>query len=192
MLANELDLIKRCQNGDLDAFGDIYELYVNKIYDFIYFRTSHKETAEDLTSLVFIKALEKIKDFNIELGYFSAWIYRIARNSVIDYYRTKKTTANIDDHPEIKDSSDLEYEIEIRCSIEKVRKHIDKLNKEQRDILVMRIWDGLSYEEISKIIGKSEANCKVIVSRSLALIRKESILVFLILIINQFITNFKR
>ncbi|MEZ7821129.1 MAG: sigma-70 family RNA polymerase sigma factor [Patescibacteria group bacterium] len=192
MLANELDLIKRCQNGDLDAFGDIYELYVNKIYDFIYFRTSHKETAEDLTSLVFIKALEKIKDFNIELGYFSAWIYRIARNSVIDYYRTKKTNANIDDHPEIKDSSDLEYEIEIRCSIEKVKKHINKLNKEQRDILVMRIWDGLSYDEISKIIGKSEANCKVIASRSLALIRKESILVFLILIVNQFITSFKR
>ena len=86
----------------------------------------------------------------------------------------------------------MEYEIEIRCSIEKVKKHINKLNKEQRDILVMRIWDGLSYDEISKIIGKSEANCKVIASRSLALIRKESILVFLILIVNQFITSFKR
>lgn len=189
MLANELDLIKRCQSGDIDAFGEIYEMYVNKIYDFVYFRTSHKETAEDLTSLVFMKALEKIKDFNLELGYFSAWLYRIARNSIIDHYRTKKFTANIDDHAELKDSTDIEYEIDIKCSIDKVKKHIDKLNKEQKDILVMRIWDGLSYEEISKIIGKSEANCKVITSRSLALIRKESILVFLILVSTQIISK---
>lgn len=190
MLANELDLVKKCQNGEFEAFGELYEMYVNKIYDFIYFRTSHKETAEDLTSLVFIKALEKIKDFNLELGYFSAWIYRIARNTIIDHYRTKKPLSNIEDHLEIKDSSDIEYEIEIKCSIEKVRNHIDKLNKEQKDILIMRIWDGLSYEEISKIIGKSEANCKVIVSRALSNIRKESILVFLILMVNQFVSNF--
>jgi len=190
MLASELELIKRCQRGDIEAFGDIYEMYVNKIYDFIYFRTSHKETAEDLTSLVFMKALEKIKDFNIELGYFSAWIYKIARNSIIDHYRTKKVNSNIDDHLDIKSSTDLEYEIEIKCSIEKVKKYINKLNKEQRDIIIMRIWDGLSYDEIAKIIGKSEANCKVIVSRSLALIRKESILVFFILITNQIISNF--
>ncbi len=192
MLANELDLIKKCQNGDFEAFGDIYDLYVNKIYDFIYFRTSHKETAEDLTSLVFIKALEKIKDFNLELGYFSAWIYRIARNSVIDFYRTKKTTSNIDDYQNIKSPTDIEYEIDIKCSIEKVKKYIENLNKEQKDILIMRIWDGLSYEEISKIIGKSEANCKVIVSRSLSLIRKESILAFLILVASQLITNIKK
>lgn len=192
MLTNELEIVKKCQSGDLDAFGELYEMYVNKIYDFIYFRTSHRETAEDLTSLVFIKALEKIKDFNIELGYFSAWIYRIARNSIIDHYRTKKVNENIDDHSEIKDSTDLEYEIDIKCSIDTVKKHINKLNKEQKDIIVMRVWDGLSYEEISKIIGKSEANCKVILSRALTAIRKESVLVFLILIMGQFISNFKK
>lgn len=192
MFTNELDLVKKCQTGEIDAFAELYDLYVDKIYKFIFFRTSHRETAEDLTSLTFTKALEKIKDFNIELGYFSAWIYRIARNTVIDFYRTKKNKQNSELTEETEDENNVEYDIDIKCSLEKVKTQIDKLSKEQKDILIMRIWDGLSYEEISKIVGKSEANCKVITSRALSMIRKESAITFLTLMFIQFISNIKK
>ncbi len=187
---NEIDLVKQCQKGEVDAFASLYDIYAEKIYNFIYFRVSHRETAEDLTSLVFTKALEGIDNFNIELGYFSAWIYRIARNTVIDFYRTKKNNQDLDD--EITDENDLEYDIDIKCSLDNVKKQINRLTREQKDILVMRIWDGLSYEEISKIVGKSEANCKVITSRALATIRRSSTLTFLFLIFVQILSNIKK
>lgn len=187
---NDIDLVKQCQKGELDAFADVYDMYAEKIYNFIYFRVSHRETAEDLTSLVFTKALENINNFNLELGYFSAWLYRIARNTIIDFYRTKKVNQDLDD--DIVDDDNLEYNIDIKCSLENVKKQINKLSREQKDILVMRIWDGLSYEEISKIVGKSEANCKVITSRALAIIRKQSTMTFLLLICLQILSNIKK
>ena len=97
MDSKEQKLIKDCLGGDLKKFGGLYELYIDKIYKFIYFKTHHKETAEDLVSQTFFKALENIKGFDPSKGKFSSWLYRIARNCVIDYYRTKKAKIDIYD-----------------------------------------------------------------------------------------------
>ena len=97
MHIDEKKIIKDCKKGDLEKFSGLYDVYIGKIYRFIFYKTSHKETAEDLTSETFTKALKSIEGFSANKGTFQAWLFRIARNTVIDFYRTKKDLKNIDD-----------------------------------------------------------------------------------------------
>jgi DNA-directed RNA polymerase specialized sigma24 family protein len=75
-----------------EQFTEVYDLYASRIYQFIYYKTYHKETAEDLTSSTFLRAFENLHQFNPERGSIGAWIYQIARNLVTDHYRAKKKT----------------------------------------------------------------------------------------------------
>lgn len=181
MEINELQIIQECQSGNLDRFAEIYDLYIKKIYSFIYYRTGHKETAEDITSLVFMKSMDKIGSFNSGQGNFSSWLYRIAKNSVIDHYRTKKDTANIDDILDLGQSDNFNNKLDTSLKLEEVKKYLQKFSKEQREIIIMRVWDELSYKEIAEITGKSEGAIKMIVSRIMGSIRKELSLVGLII-----------
>lgn len=165
----ELALIKACQSGDSQSFGDLYEKYFKKIYSFVYYRISHKETTEDLVSIVFTKALENISKFN--KGYFSAWLYQIARNTVIDHYRTNKSTQDLERMAELSVDNPILENMDNGIELQEIKAKLDKLNEIQRDIIIMRVWDGLSYKEISQIIGKSENNCKMIFSRALKELR---------------------
>ena len=175
-------LIELCQKGDLVNFASLYDFYIKKIYDFIYFKTHHKQTAEDLTASTFLKALENIKKYDTRKGKFSSWLYRIARNSVIDHYRTQKHTSNIEDAWDLSSGDDVASSADFKESIEKVKSSLNKLNAEQRDIVILRTWSELSYGEISQIVGKSEANCKVIFSRAISKLKDQEILTILILL----------
>lgn len=165
----ELALIKACQSGDAQSFGQLYEKYFKKIYSFVYYRVSHKETTEDLVSLVFTKALENISKFH--KGYFSAWLYQIARNTVIDHYRTSKATQDLDSTVELHIDNQISELMDNSIELQEIKEKLDKLNEIQRDIIIMRVWDGLSYKEIAQIVGKSESNCKMIFSRGLKELR---------------------
>jgi RNA polymerase sigma-70 factor (ECF subfamily) len=180
MAISEETLINRCQKGNLKYFSEIYDLYVRKIYEFIYFKTHHKQIAEDLTSQTFLKSLENIQKYNLEKGRFSSWLYAIARNSVIDYYRTKKHDLNIDDAWDISSKDDTALDTENKEKIEKLKIHLKKLTSDQRDVMILRVWNDMSYKEISEIVGKSEANCKMIFSRATEKIRKEQIFAILL------------
>ncbi|KKW00944.1 MAG: hypothetical protein A2898_02170 [Candidatus Kerfeldbacteria bacterium RIFCSPLOWO2_01_FULL_48_11] len=169
--ARERSVLEACQRGDTEMFGELYDAYIEKIYSFIFYRTSHRETAEDLTSVTFTKALEHISTFRG--GSFSSWLYRIARNTVTDHYRTSKNVTSLDDAIAVMaGKSDVE-DSERRLIIEQVKQYLHTLKQEHQDVVLMRIWDDLPYERIAEITGKSEANCKMIVSRSLSSIRKQ-------------------
>lgn len=180
---NEIEIIKKCQLGDLKDFSLLYGTYVKKIYDFIYYRTNHKETAEDLTSRAFMKALEKIGSFDSEKGSFSSWIYRIARNSVIDHYRTKKIDADIADLWDLDSGDDIERDFDTKEKLKKVDEYLKTLKSEQREILIMRVWQEMSYKEIAEILGKSEASCKMSFSRAVTKLKKEMPLSLLLLLL---------
>lgn len=171
---NDRKIVESCQKGGLDEFGKLYDKYVKKIYDFIYYKSYHKETAEDLTSQTFIKALDNIKTFRSDKGSFASWLYRIARNNVIDYYR-KKERGNVDiyDFWGLASEENIAYDIDVKEKLGQVESYLKKLNGEQREIVIMKIWNGLSYKEISGVIGKSEASCKMTFSRTMAKLRKE-------------------
>lgn len=169
--AEEEKIVIACQNGDPEKFGELYDLYIRKIYDFVYYKTHHKETAEDITSLVFLKAFEKIKSFDHTKGSFSSWVYQIARNSVIDHYRTKKAFISIDDVWDLAGKEDIARDFDTAQKLEKVEKYINALNGEQRDIVMLRVWQEMPYREIAEIMGKSEASCKMAFSRAMGELR---------------------
>ena len=89
----ERKIISECKAGQSEAFSQMYDLYVKKIYKFIFYKTFHTQTAEDLTSEVFYKALKNIDKFDFKYK-FSTWIYKIAQNAITDYFRTYKKTIN--------------------------------------------------------------------------------------------------
>jgi RNA polymerase sigma-70 factor (ECF subfamily) len=178
---NEEKIIKNCQNSNLKEFTFLYEKYIRKIYDFVYYKTHHKETAEDLVSLVFMKALEKIGSFDLEKGTFQAWLYQIARNTVIDHYRTRKKDRNIEDVWDLAGDEDLARDLDTREKLKQVEKYLKNIKSEHRDIIIMRVWQGLGHAEIAQALGKSEASIKMIYSRAIRKLRKEMPLAIYIL-----------
>lgn len=166
MQYNEKELIEHSQRGDSNAFGHLYDRHVRTIYDFIYYKTRHKETAEDLTSQTFFKALKSIGSVDPTRSIIS-WLYKIAHNSVLDHYRTTKHMGDIDDCYDLKDDTDTVSELDNAEEVKKVKEYLHTLTPTERDIIIMRVWQELSYKEIAEIIGKTEANCKMIYSRTL-------------------------
>lgn len=169
----EKQIIKACQAGNFEGFGELYEVYVKKIYSFVFYKTYHKETAEDIVSVVFMKALENIGSYKPGRGSFSAWLYGIARHAVVDHFRAVRPSVNIEDVWDLADEQNLEIDIDAREKLNEVKKYLAKFKPMHREIIMMRLWQGLSYREISEIIGFSEVNCKMIFSREMAKLREE-------------------
>ena len=167
----EKQTIIRAQKGEKDAFSNLYDKYLRKIYDFIYYKTHHTETAEDITSIVFMKAWKSIGTFKGE--YFSAWLYCIARNAVIDHYRTSRAHSNIDDAWDLSNNEDVSADADTKLKVQNIQEYIKKLSSTERDILIMRIWQDMPYKEIAEIINKSEGNCKVIFGRTIKKLKEQ-------------------
>lgn len=170
---DEDEAIQACLNGKLEKFSLLYEKYAQKIYSFVYYKTFCRETAEDITSTSFMKALDKIKSYDKGKGSFSSWLYRIAYNSVIDHYRKKKHHADIDEVWDLDSGEDIAADAAEKESSEELRSYIAKLPEEKREVLIMRVWQQMSFKEIAETTGKSEANCKMTFHRLLKKMKKE-------------------
>ena len=96
-LANERQLVLQAQAGNSEAFGQLYDAYMERIYRFVYFRVEDQQTAEDITSQVFLKAWNNLDRFQFSRTPYLAWLYTIAHNAVIDHYRTRKVSTALDD-----------------------------------------------------------------------------------------------
>ena len=175
-MQNELELIVLAQSGQSDAFGKLYDAYIKKIYNFIYYKTWHQETAEDITSQTFFKALNALKKFNPEKGSFSSWLYQIARNNISDHFRSLKPTTDIEDAWDLSDKTDILADTDTKLKLEKLRGGLSILTNEQREIVILRVWEGLSHKEIAEILDKNESTIKVSYSRAVAKIRKEIVI----------------
>jgi len=176
----EVDFIKSAQNGDSDAFAVLYDAYISQIYKFIYYKTLHQETAEDITADVFIKAWRKLSQFRD--GSFIAWLYTIARNAVIDYYRRNREHKNIEDCWDLKDESDFLAMIDQGLNLEKMKAALKFLKSEDREILIMRFWQELSFVEIAERLNKKEGAVKMSCVRALERLRTKMPLALFILL----------
>jgi len=174
------DLIRRSLAGEAAAFSELYYRYLDKIYRFVFFKTMHKETAEDLTSQIFIKGYEKLNTFDLTQS-FQPWIYQVARNTVIDFYRARHEHANLEDFWSLP-GADEKQQQEQRWDLGRVKEYLEKLSAEQREIVLLRLWEGLSYQEIADLLGKSEAACKMSFSRAIAKIRAEVLISLLFIL----------
>lgn len=174
-----------CKKWQLEYFWELYEKYVDQIYKFIYLKTYNVELSQDLTSQTFLKALDKISTFkNDETSSFKSWIYRIAYNLVIDDYKTKKESINLEEILEIWFEQNLWKNLDDKEKLKKVFNYFNTLNKKHKEILIMRLWDDLSYKEISEISNQSVDNCKKIVSRTLSQIPTTYMSLLFILLLN--------
>jgi len=168
------------RRADEHWFAEVYDSYAERIYQFIYYKTYHRETAEDLTSHTFLKAFENLGRFDPARGTMSTWLYQIARNLVIDHYRTKRHMVSVHDIWDLASEEDLEVDVENRVRLEQIHSVLKGLPVEQRDIIIMRVWQELPYKEIALIMGKSEASLKMMYSRTIARLKDHVSVVFII------------
>ncbi len=165
-------LIIRAQKGDQEAFTQLYEAYYLRVYRFIYFRVSHKETAEDLTEEVFIKIFGSIAKLD-KIGAFEGWIFQISRNIVIDYYRKKKQNIPIEAvenileyETNIIDTVNLEFNQKILLSL------LTELTEEQQIVIKMKFLEDLDNVVIAEALGKTEGAIRVIQHRAITKLKE--------------------
>lgn len=168
---NVAELVGRAKTGDSQAFALIYDTFIKKIYDFIFYKTMHQQLAEDLTSQTFLKAWKKISQF--QKGNFSAWLYTIARNIVVDHYRSQKEILAVEDFWDLKADDDVLGEVEERLKIEKLQQGLARLKSSEREILMLRLWQDLPFKEIAVILGKNEGAAKMSFARAMESLKKE-------------------
>ncbi len=160
----------RLQAGDTEAFGFFYDQYAEKIYRFVYFKTSEKELAQDITHEVFLKAWEYIVD-NKTIENLQAYLYKMARNKIADYYRSRDRQTTF-----LKDEVDTIgapiEESETNADIYILEKHLKSLKDEDQEIIILRHIEGLNIEEMSNILGKDKNNVRVTLHRAIAKLKE--------------------
>lgn len=157
------------------ALGEIYDRYEGKIYAYIFRRTGEPELANDLTAQVFMKVLEAIRKKNAWQSSFSGWIYRIAHNAVIDYYRRRdrRNHVPIDEAP-ILMATDYNpaQTAEKNMDAEQLRAAIRRLTEEQAAVVSLRFLEGYSIAEVAKMMEKTEGAIKALQYRGVATLRQ--------------------
>jgi RNA polymerase sigma-70 factor (ECF subfamily) len=166
------ELIKKAKNREPEAFGLLYDQYLPAIYRFILLKTGDKVTAEDLTHQVFLNAWQNIENYQTQGFPFSSWLYRIAHNTVIDYYRTEKKHFNLETIEEAAAGDDLEEKIDQGVELRIIKAAIKELPDEQQIVIIMKFVEGLTNKEIAAALGKSEGAIKTAQHRSLKNIKK--------------------
>jgi RNA polymerase sigma-70 factor (ECF subfamily) len=167
---DERELIRRAKEYDPSAFAEIYERYYQKIYNYIYYRVSEGGVAEDLCSEVFVKVLEAIESYTFKGVPFSAWLYRIAANLVIDYYRRQSAQPEMlieANQPSIADENPG-LNMEHHFSQQELRSALQELTEDQQQVIIYKFVDGLSNSEVAQILGKTEGAIKSLQHRALA------------------------
>lgn len=166
------NIIVLAKAGKQEALADIYEAYYLRVYRFVFYRVSHKETAEDVTEEVFIKAFRAIKNLE-QLEAFEGWLFQIARNLVIDYYRKKKQLVPLDSV-----ENTLEYDTNvveiINLQIEQavLIKLLKELNDEQQSVIKMKFFEELDNSTIATILNKTEGAIRVIQHRAITRLKE--------------------
>ena len=170
-------LVELAQKGDAEAFGLIYERYVDQVYRFLYVRVGNPQLAEDLTSETFMRALRRIDSFSWQGRDIAAWFITIARNLVMDNaksarYRLEVSTADMLDADQRADAAP-EDEVLSRVRDARLVDALKTLKPEQAECLVLRFLQELSLAETAEVLGKSEGAVKQLQLRAVRALRKE-------------------
>jgi len=165
---------------DADAYAKLYDLYVEKIYRFVYLKLSNKEEAEDITSDIFLKTWQYLIDpeQGKDIKSFSGFIYQMARNKIIDVYRSrsrrKEDSIDIDIHIHIESKDNNFEKIEQKHDAEIILKLIKQLKQEYQEILVLKYVEDMSTKEIANILGKTTTSVRVTMHRALKKLKQLS------------------
>lgn len=174
--SEEQDTLLRASQGDLEAFGVLYEKYVERIFNYVYYRTGNVHDAEDLTARVFYRALHHIHTYTDRGVPFSAWLYRIAHNLVANWHRDRSRHQEIP----LSDAPTLHYkgeppEVALMQTQERdgLLRLIRHLPSERQHLLILKFLEHMSNSEIGETMGRSEGAVKSLYHRTLLALRDE-------------------
>lgn len=170
------DSLVELAKTDSTAFGELYNRYVDKIYSYVYYRTSNRQDAEDLTARVFHRALQHIHKYENRGLPFSAWLYRIAHNLVANYHRDhrRKKLVPLDSLVLSSFRRDAPESVAERVDeAERLLLAIRALPDERQQLLILKFVDRLPNAEIGEIMGRSEGAIKSLYHRTLVSLREE-------------------
>ena len=165
-------LVNRAIGGDFAAFGDLYSIYLDRIYRYVFYQVKDKMTAEDITEEVFLKAWKAMNSCKGKEGTFSSWLYRIAHNHTIDIFRSQCKVRTVEmetlvelSHPTAKLETELDHQ--------EILNSIADLAPNQSQVIILKFIEGLDNLEIERIIGKSQGAIRVLQTRALANLREK-------------------
>lgn len=156
-------LAAKLKKGNKSAGEEIFDYFNPKIFSFFMARTGHIETSEDLSQEVFLKIVSKIETFNEESGNFLGWVWQIARNTLIDYYRGKKPLPLLSPELMVKDAHSPDYADKEK--VDEIIRLVKNFSGEEQEIFSLRYLSGIPYKELAQMTNKSEINLRVIVHR---------------------------
>ena len=168
-------LVKRAQKDAL-AFALLYDMHVDRIYNYVYQRTGNRRDAEDLTARTFVKAFAHLNDYVFRGVPFSAWLYRIAHNAVANWYRDRRRHQVISLNALIEQDDGRqrpEETTQAREQRQALAKVIRQLAPERQQLLILKYSEGLTNAEIAEVMGRSEGAIKSLYHRTLLALRRE-------------------
>ncbi|HEX7542897.1 MAG TPA: RNA polymerase sigma factor [Patescibacteria group bacterium] len=174
--------VSKLKSHDQEAFVKAYDDNVQDIHRFVYFKIGKKEEADDLTSMIFLKAWNHIQNNTLEdAKTLRALLYKIARNSIIDHYRNSgnKLSASLDDEnnpieieADGEDQKGQQEKLDQAANFELIKSKLPLLKEEYRELIIMKFINDLSLEEMADITGKSRGNIRVLLHRALNSLRE--------------------
>jgi RNA polymerase sigma-70 factor (ECF subfamily) len=170
-LATVMEIVARAQSGDHEAFGELYDRYVDVVYRYIYYRVSNQTLTEDLTSETFLRALRRITSYTWQGRDFGAWLVTIARNLIADHfksgrYRMEVATSDLVEAGADRSEDGPENEVLTSITNEALLEAVKRLNPEQQECVSLRFLQGMSVAETAAIMGKNEGAIKALQYRA--------------------------
>lgn len=170
---DEESIIRRAQQHDQIALTQIYEDNFDRIYRYVVLKIGDRTEAEDITQQVFINAIKSISSFRWKGAPFSAWLFRIAHNQIVDYLRKKSKRATVPLDESIRDKDDNPgIVVEKNMDIEQLVTATKRLTKAQREVISLRFAGELAISQVARIMGKSEGAVKALQHSAIVTLRK--------------------
>lgn len=164
-------LVERAAGGDFGAFGELYSIFLDRIYRYVFYQVKDKMTAEDFTEEIFLKAWKAIVSYKGKGQAFSSWLYRIAHNYVIDDFRKRRKRASLEMETAVIGGKP-EQESEGESARQELLEGISCLPPQQKQVIILKFIEGLDNSEIEQIMGKSQGAIRVMQMRALATLRQ--------------------
>lgn len=166
-------LVAQAQQGDLQAYASIFDAYHVAVYRFVASRVGNPSDAEDLTQLVFVKALEALPRFAARGIPFGGWLFRLARNTVIDHVRTRREHSELEAATS-RATEDVGPEVMavLRDDLRAVAIALQELTEDQREVIALRFFAGLSAREAAEAMGRQEGTIRGLQFRAIGALRR--------------------
>jgi RNA polymerase sigma-70 factor (ECF subfamily) len=163
-------LIQRARQGDHGSIGWLFERYQPGIFRYLYYRVSDRQAAEDLTSEVFVRMLRALPDYQPQAAPFQGWLFQIARNLAIDYFRQSGRNEALTENLKAPDPVP-EAALDHALTHEELRSALSKLGDEQREVIILRFVLGIPIAQVAESLGKSADAVKGLQRRGLLALR---------------------